>query len=58
MRPRPASQDGSGKAKSLPIAWNRSMKIETLLVQLRHLMAKGEYKKLKQPGEAECYPGQ
>lgn len=49
--------DGSGKVKNLPITWNRSMKIENLLVQMRHLFSKAEYKKLKQPGENETFPG-
>mmetsp|Transcript_17337 Transcript_17337/g.30292 ORF Transcript_17337/g.30292 Transcript_17337/m.30292 type:complete len:144 (-) Transcript_17337:498-929(-) len=49
--------DANGRAKNLPISWNRNMKIETLLVHLRALMAKAEYKKFKQPPAKETYPG-
>jgi len=47
--------DAAGKAEKLPISWNRNMKIESLLVNIRRLLEKAEYKKLKQPGESETY---
>jgi len=50
--------DAAGRVKSLPFNWTKNMTMESLLVQLRHLMTKVEFKKIKQPGESETYPGQ
>ena len=35
--------------------WNRLHRIETLLVGLKQIMARGEYKKLPQPPEGATY---
>jgi len=51
--------DGNGKATQLSrfITWKKTMRMEHLLVNLRQLVGKKDYLKLKQPGDNETYPG-
>lgn len=47
--------DGKFDYKLGKLQWSREKSIESVLVYLRQLLAKGEYKKLPQPADGTTY---